>query len=46
MGVDQEQVRGKNVVAVIDFHQAVLHPTDASPRQRPERRYYFTEPYA
>jgi hypothetical protein len=37
MGVDPEQIRGKNVVAVIDFHQAVLYPTDASPRQRPER---------
>jgi hypothetical protein len=32
-----EQIRGKNVVAVIDFHEAILYPTDAAPRQRPER---------
>ena len=30
-------IRGKNVVAVIDFHEAVVYPTDAAPRQRPER---------
>ena len=37
MGDGPEQIRGKNVVAVIDFHQTVISPTDASPRQRPER---------
>jgi len=37
MGDDPEQIRGKNVVAVIDFHEAIIYPTDASPRQRPER---------
>jgi hypothetical protein len=37
MGDNPEQIRGKNVVAVIDFHEAVIYPTDASPRQRPER---------
>ena len=30
-------IRGKNVVAVIDFHEAVIYPTDVAPRQRPER---------
>ena len=34
---DAEQLRGKNVVAVIDFHETVIYPTDAPPRQRPER---------
>jgi hypothetical protein len=37
MSNTQDQVRGKNVVAVIDFHEAVIYPTDAAPRQRPER---------
>ena len=37
MGDGPEQIRGKNVVAVIDFHEAVIYPTDAAPRQRPER---------
>ena len=37
MSDDLEHVRGKNVVAVIDFHEAVIYPTDAAPRQRPER---------
>jgi len=32
-----EPVRGKNVVAVIDFHETSLYPTDASPGERPER---------
>ena len=30
-------VRDKNVVAVIDFRQTTIYPTDASPGQRPER---------
>jgi hypothetical protein len=30
-------IRGKNVVAVIDFHEAVVYPTDATPKQRPKR---------
>ncbi len=29
-------VRDKNVVAVIDFRQTTVYPTDASPGQRPE----------
>jgi len=37
MADDLQQIRGKNVVAVIDFHESVIYPTDASPRQRPER---------
>jgi hypothetical protein len=37
VGEGPEQIRGKNVVAVIDFHQTVIYPTDASTRQRPER---------
>jgi hypothetical protein len=37
MSDNLEHVRGKNVVAVIDFHEAVIYPTDAAPRQRPER---------
>ena len=31
-----ELVRDKNVVAAIDFRQAVIYPTDASPGQRPD----------
>jgi hypothetical protein len=31
-----ELVRGKSVVAAIDFHDASIYPTDASPGQRPE----------
>lgn len=34
---DVEQIRGKNVVAVIDFHQSTIYVTDAAPGQRPER---------
>jgi hypothetical protein len=34
---DLAPIRGNNVVAVIDFHQAVIYPTDAAPGQRPER---------
>ena len=30
-------VRDKDVVAVIDFRQTTIYPTDASPGQRPER---------
>jgi hypothetical protein len=37
MAADPEQIRGKNVVAVIDFHETVIYPTDAAPHQRPER---------
>jgi hypothetical protein len=33
---DTELVREKNVVAVIDFHETTIYPTDASPGQRPE----------
>ncbi|MGB9112478.1 MAG: hypothetical protein WCF24_07105 [Acidimicrobiales bacterium] len=32
-----EFVRGKNVVAVIDFRDSTIYPTDASPGERPER---------
>jgi hypothetical protein len=32
-----EQVRAKCVVAVIDFHETIIYPTDAAPRRRPER---------
>ncbi|HTT90492.1 MAG TPA: hypothetical protein VMF65_13150 [Acidimicrobiales bacterium] len=34
---DIELIRDKSVIAVIDFHQATIYPTDASPGQRPER---------
>jgi hypothetical protein len=37
MADDLEQIRGKNVVAAIDFHETVIYMTDAAPRQRPER---------
>jgi hypothetical protein len=37
MANDLEQIRGKNVVAVIDFHETVVYVTDAAPGQRPER---------
>ncbi len=37
MADDLEQIRGKNVVAAIDFHETVMYVTDAAPRQRPER---------
>jgi hypothetical protein len=37
MVADLGQVRGRNVVAVIDFHETVIYPTDAAPHQRPER---------
>ncbi len=32
-----ELVRDKNVVAVIDFRDSTIYPTDASPGERPER---------
>ncbi len=31
-----ELIRGKSVVALIDFHQTTIYPTDASPGQPPE----------
>jgi hypothetical protein len=31
-----DEIRGKNVVAAIDFHEAVIYVTDAAPGQRPE----------
>lgn len=31
-----EALRGKNVVAVIDFHETTIYPTDAVPGQVPE----------
>jgi hypothetical protein len=34
---DIEIIRDKSVVAVIDFRDAIIYPTDASPGQRPER---------
>ena len=34
---DGELLRDKNVVAVIDFRDTLIYPTDASPGQRPER---------
>jgi len=34
---DVELVRGKSVVAAIDFRDTLIYPTDASPGQRPER---------
>jgi hypothetical protein len=34
---DDQAVRGKSVVAAIDFHRTRLYPTDASPGERPER---------
>ena len=34
---DDQAVRGKNVVAAIDFHRTRLYPTDASPGERPEQ---------
>jgi hypothetical protein len=35
MTEDAELVRGKNVVAVIDFRQTTIYPTDAPPGQPP-----------
>ena len=32
-----ESIRGKNVIAVIDFHEATIYPTDASPGELPEQ---------
>ena len=32
-----ELVRGKSVVAVIDFREATIYPTDASPGEQPEQ---------
>lgn len=37
MANNLELVRGRNVVAVIDFHETTIYPTDASPGDRPER---------
>jgi hypothetical protein len=37
MADDLEQVRGKNVVAVIDFRETIIYLTDAAPGRRPER---------
>lgn len=37
MADDIENMRDKSVVAVIDFRDAIIYPTDASPGQRPER---------
>lgn len=37
MADDVGPIRGKNVVAVIDFHETTIYPTDAAPTQRPER---------
>jgi hypothetical protein len=34
---DLEIIRDKSVVAVIDFRDATIYPTDASPGHRPER---------
>jgi hypothetical protein len=46
MGFDPEKIRGTNVVAVVDVHQAVLFLADTLPRQQPERRHPFAEPSA
>ncbi len=32
-----EGIRGRNVVAVIDFHETIIYPTDAAPGDRPDR---------
>src|ERR1700733_460524 len=32
-----DPIRGKNVVAAIDFHETIIYVTDAAARQRPER---------
>ena len=37
MADDLEQISGKDVVAVVDFHETVIYVTDAAPGQRPER---------
>jgi hypothetical protein len=37
MANDLEQIRGKNVVAVIDFHETIIYLTDAAPHHRVER---------
>jgi len=34
---DDQALRGKNVVAAIDFHRTRLYATDAAPGQKPER---------
>jgi hypothetical protein len=36
MAADRELVRGKNVVAVIAFHETAIYPTDSSPGELPE----------
>ena len=37
MAGDMEQISGKDVVVVIDFHESTIYVTDASGGQRPER---------
>jgi hypothetical protein len=37
MVVETEQLKGKNVVAVIAFRDTSIYPTDASPGERPAR---------
>ena len=37
MADDIELVRGRSVVAVIDFRETTIYPTDASPGARPEQ---------
>ncbi len=37
MAEETELVRGKNVVAVVDFRHTTIYPTDAPPGQRPGR---------
>ncbi len=34
---DEEHIRGKNVVTVITYRDALIYPTDAEPGTRPER---------
>ena len=37
MSENVDLLRGKSGVAAVDFHEAVVYPTDATPRQRPDR---------
>ncbi|HTU38927.1 MAG TPA: hypothetical protein VMF35_13090 [Acidimicrobiales bacterium] len=37
MAIDLDQIRGKNVVAVIAFRESIIYVTDAAPGERPER---------
>jgi len=39
-----QHIRGKNVVAVVDFHESTIYPTDASPGQR-SKRIVATDPH-